>query len=137
MDRDEFFAKLMRLYPESFSKTSIAHERLQQYICALDENKLGYKIDFSELFNCITNEWKFEKTPPPAWLREKSILCKIHTAQAQLRHIWILYPPYANKHNPDGIPVQFSFPANWTDAQILGYFKNKYPNKDGFRILSR
>ena len=135
MDRDEFFAKLMRLYPESFSKTSIVHERLQQYICALDENKLGYKIDFSELFNCITNEWKFEKTPPPAWLREKSVLCKIHTTPAQYRDIWVLFPPYANKHNPDGVPVRFSIPASWSDDSALEYFRKKHPTKEGFEIV--
>lgn len=136
MDRDEFLAKLMRLYPEGFSKTSVVHERLQQYICALDEDKLGYKIDFLKLFNCISNEWKFEKTPSPAWLREKSALCKMQSAPAEYRDIWILCPPYANKYNPDGVPVQFCFPANWTDAQVLDYLKCKHPNEDGFKILN-
>lgn len=108
---EEFMEKFMLLFPDNFKNERNCDEWQRQYIRVLRPS--NFSVDYKKLWEKIMDEWKSDKTPSPAWLKEVLCQCKKNLSMGETKTVEIKYPWIENMTYITEIPV------NWDIADVI------------------
>ena len=124
MDVKEFVSKLFLLYPNSYTSDNEFLKK-RQYLVALEAKK----IDFQKLMDRVAKNHTSEFMPTTAWLLEEACYCYPKIAEKEWLNVKVYNPIYKAVTNTD------CFPSGTTERQMLNFYKARFPNTEGWRIV--
>lgn len=126
MDRHDFISRIITMYPHI-----IKDDGISSYYDLYKRAFGGKDIDFEKLFDIFATEYKEKYPPTGAYLSELSLRClkeEVVTAQKWL-NVRVYNPIYKAVTNTD------CFPSGTSEQQMLNFYKKRFPNTEGWRIV--
>lgn len=124
MDKHDFITRIISLYPHAVKDHNAQYE---VYKHALPKSE---RVDYDQVFEIFCTEHKDSFPPPPGLVSEWARRCiKAESSFGKWVNVRVFNPIYKTVVNTD------CFPAGTTEAQMLSFYKKRFPNTDGWRIV--
>lgn len=125
MDRADFITRIIALYPHAIKDFNAQFDTYQRAL------KANWNVDYEQLMDLFSEEYKDNFPPAPGLLAEMAKRCaKQETKETQKwLHVKVFNPLYNCVTNND------CFPAGTSEEQMIKTYKKMFPNTDGWKIL--
>lgn len=125
MDRADFISMVIALYPHAIKDQNAQFDIYKRAL------KKSLDVDYEALVDLFSQEYKESFPPAPGVLAEMASRCLIQESQETSKwlHIKVYNPLYNCITNRD------CFPSGTTEEQMLNWYKKRFPNTEGWRII--
>ena len=125
MDRSDFITQIIALYPHAIKDFNAQFDTYKRAL------KISKNVDYEQLMDLFSEEYKDAFPPPPGILAEMANKCIKEDVKSvqQWLHVKVFNPLYNCITNND------CFPAGTTEEQMLKTYKKMFPNTDGWKII--